>query len=277
MRFLLRSRLQRRCILVFVTLALGLGSLPAATWTNRDGQRIEASVLGYDIETHEVHFAYGTDGETFRYPLRDLDWQSRLRAVFSPASLASLNEAGWRPEPAYFLRLALAWVLALLVFSLVVSFGGFWTAARLVSGEPGFFYHLSGFLKYVFANSVIALVSYTLVILAALNHFSGVASDAASAQDALATLSSSTSLPGRGWLLLFQLVVWAILIFVIGSHYQLGFFRSLLILFLNGFFGLLIAAALLLGLGTLAVRLFRRPDLLDHVVNGWLLEPLGLL
>lgn len=243
----------------------------AETWTNRLGQEMEADVLGYDLESREVLFAYGPNGDTMRYPLRDLEAPSRLRAVFSKNSLASLSEAGWRPDTTFFLQVGAIWILCLFALAGLSSFGGFWAAARIISGESGFFYHLSGFLKYVFANSCIALIAYTLIILSVLLQFSKTGTEGPPALDL------SLIRPSNGSLIALQLITWVVLTFVIDFHYQIGWFRALFVQFLSNALGFLFSLLLVGGGVALLMYYLNQPDLFDHAVNAWFLEPLGLL
>ena len=242
------------------------------TWTNRLGQEMEAEVLGYDLESREVLFAHGPNGDPMRYPLRDLDAPSRLRAVFSKNSLASLSEAGWRPDTTFFLQVGAIWILCLFALAGLSSFGGFWAAARLVSGEAGFFHHLSGFLKYVFANSFLALVAYTLIILSVMLQFSNTPGT-----EGPPGFDLSLIRPRNGSLIAFQLITWVFLTFVIDLHYQIGWFRALFVQFLSNVLGFLFSLLLIGGGAALLMYYLNQPDLVDHAVNAWFLEPLGLL
>ncbi|MCB1230691.1 MAG: hypothetical protein KDN19_10515 [Verrucomicrobiae bacterium] len=278
MRFSFSHRLSQFVALrVVIALTAFLATVDAATaadalWTNQKGESIHAEVIGYDIDRKEIIFARNEDGEVIHYPLRDLAWPSRLRAVFSPASLASLRESGWRLAPGFFIRVGLIWVVSLLVFVLVCGFGGFWTAARLVSGKPGLFHHLSGYLKYLFSNSLIALGAYTLLIGAALLSVSAQQSAAAPEP-----LNLRAILPSQAMLIALQVITWILLVFVIDFHYRVGFGRALLILILNGLFSFLIAAVLVGTLSAGIVYVAKQPYFIDHAVNDWLLEPIGLL
>ncbi len=242
------------------------------TWTNRNDQKIRAEVVGYDLETRTVQFRSGDAGD-FNYPLRDLDWKSRLRALGTAAAVRSLYEQGWQPPAGYFLRAGLIWLIALMGSSMAVGFGSFWAAARLISGERDLARHISGFIKYLYTNVFIAIVLYLILM----------ATIMAGAISTLGpTLRGAPGPPGLASptpavFLALQTFAWLILAFTIHRHYQLGFARSLVFLALKGVFAILLAALLIGGSIALLVFVWNQPDLADHAVNAWLLEPLGLL
>lgn len=182
-------------------------------------------MAGYDRETGEVLFVK-TDGEVYRYPLSELDSLGRWRIV-----IGVFEEGG---SGASFVASALvvlvAVALGFFAILLLLQWVAYGSAARLLTGIPGFSIHFRALLKLLLVGIVGGGVFLAIASMIALGSGEGF--------PALDDPGASPAIHNTH--LFVSLAIYVAGVLVLRSHYGIGAWRAIAVRLLADVFAMVL-------------------------------------
>ncbi|MCB1234454.1 MAG: hypothetical protein KDM91_05240 [Verrucomicrobiae bacterium] len=270
MRAFSPKRLFRRSPRLVSALAAGLGLLlpvaPARAeiekWVNRDGNELYASLEGYNLATRTVTLKTVT-AEDHQYPLKSLSYESKLRVLRSPVFRDSLKAQKYYPPRDFQIQMGIFGLVMLIVVGVLIGLPCFGITARLATHRKGFRLHFMAWLKLIGSAIGLFLVNILMNVGFALG-----------TNEAYSTGYYAQSCCGC----LFFVASIYLFLLVLNSHYDIGFFKSYIVLLASGVLTILVYGGLVAyGAHWAANHVEQVERALEPVLDRWILEPMGLV
>ena len=233
------------------------------TWKNNKGEEMTAHLLQYNYLDKTVRFAKDDDNLPYEFPLKELDFHSKLKALghenfFDKTQHSLTSEMGKAS-----VITACLWLIPIGVVAFFAYLFGFLLSARIVMGYDSFWFQLLGYLK----TFVISLI-FSILSIACIGIFAFLFKENLTKGLSFGNLAS----------LALGLFASILIIISLKKHYEASFLRSLGMFALYGFLGYLF---LMIGFAIIGGGVYysylQAPDFLDNILTNWVLKPMKLI